>query len=59
MKQIKTYKRKLINYLLDEVIDSCASWDVLMQDNEDWSDAAKARIQKAIDSLHADLKEQL
>ena len=57
MKTIKTYKRNLIKHLIDEVIDNCASWDVLMTDDDDWSNASKLRIRKAIDSLESDLKE--
>jgi len=57
MKTTKTYKRNLIKHLIDDVIDSSASWDVLMTDNDDWSKISKSRIREAIDSLELDLKE--
>ena len=59
MKQTKTYKRKLIRHLIDDVIDNGASWDVLMVDDEDWSNMAKSRIRLAIDSLKSDLEDLL
>ena len=57
MKTTKTYKRNLIKHLIDDVIDSGASWDVLMADIDDWSNVSKSRIREAIDSLESDLKE--
>lgn len=59
MKTSTTYKRKLIRHLIDDVIDSSTSWDVLMADDEDWSNMAKSRIRLAIDCLKANLEDLL